>query len=209
MAADCKSAEVTLRRFESAPLQYTLAVPKCHRCSSHFPNTLTLEGRVRYLGNRKYCLECSPFGGHNTRRVEVERASTCAVCRGKHHLKGNLCRYCTNKIARWRLKLAMVRAKGGRCERCGWSGNPVAFDFHHVDPSLEEVSLNMATQSRVTMLKELEKCILLCTRCHRLEHATENRVEFWEQVFNYRGGLEIGNREEWDFLFEGVEDTPL
>ena len=177
-------------------------MPKCQKCSLPFPNYVKIDDRVRNLGSRKYCLDCSPFGAHNTRKVEVEKVYDCVVCGGKHHLKGNLCRYCTNKIARWRLKLAMVKAKGGKCERCGWSGDPVAFDFHHLDPALKEVSLNMSTQSRVAMLKELEKCILLCTRCHRLEHSTETRTEFWEQVFSYRGGLEIGELEDWEFLKE-------
>jgi len=202
MAADCKSAEVTLRRFESAPLHHTFAMLKCRKCDEPFLSYIKVEGRVHNISKRKYCLECSPFGLHNTRKVEVERATGCVVCGGRDSLKGNLCGVCTTKIARWRLKLAMVKAKGGKCERCGWSGNPVAFDFHHLDPSVKEVKLNMSTQSSAVMLKELEKCILLCTRCHRLEHVSEVRSAFWKQVFDYSGGLEIGEIEEWEFLLD-------
>ncbi len=54
------------------------------------------------------------------------------------------------------------------------------------------------------MMKELEKCILLCARCHRLQHASESGDEFWKQVFSYKGDLEIGEMEDWEFLLEDM-----
>ena len=67
---------------------------------------------------------------------------------------------------------------------------------------MKEVSLNMSTQSGTVMLKELEKCILLYTRCHRLEHVSEIGSAFWKQVFDYRGVLEIGEMDEWGFILD-------
>jgi len=44
-------------------------MPICANCNSVYPNTVKIEGIVRNLSSRKYCLECSPFGEHNTRKI--------------------------------------------------------------------------------------------------------------------------------------------
>jgi hypothetical protein len=36
---------------------------------STLPNWLTIEGVRRNLSNRRHCVECSPFGRHNTRQL--------------------------------------------------------------------------------------------------------------------------------------------
>ena len=38
---------------------------RCELCSQPFPNKLKVDGRLRNLQNRRYCLICSPFGAHN------------------------------------------------------------------------------------------------------------------------------------------------
>jgi hypothetical protein len=45
-------------------------VPVCEQCGASFPNWLRVDGHTRNLSSRKYCLACSPFGGHNTRQLE-------------------------------------------------------------------------------------------------------------------------------------------
>jgi hypothetical protein len=73
------------------------------------------------------------------------------------------------------LKEQAVKYKGGCCEKCGWKGNQVAFDFHHIDPSKKEYGIsdgtNRCKQKTLEDLKsELDKTILLCSNCHRIEH---------------------------------------
>lgn len=173
-------------------------MPQCRKCAKPFPLRMRIDGRVRMLCNRKYCLECSPFGAHNTRRVEQPKREVCSLCKRNPVTKNRaMCLYCTNKVQRWRLKLACVEAKGSVCAQCGWTGNPVAFDFHHRDPQQKELMLQMATQSWAALKAELEKCDLLCARCHRLEHAQELDAEFWEQVFSYRGRLNFKRSKTW------------
>lgn len=64
------------------------------------------------------------------------------------------------------------------CSSCGFN-HPAALQFHHIDPSTKksEVSSMVASAiSRKTIIKEIEKCIVLCANCHMILHA-ENRLK--------------------------------
>ena len=39
----------------------------CRKCGVVIPNWITINGVAKNLRNRKFCLECSPYKGHNTR----------------------------------------------------------------------------------------------------------------------------------------------
>lgn len=62
------------------------------------------------------------------------------------------------------------------CIKCG-ENHPATLDFHHEDPSVKEFGISYAV-SRGHSLKrikeELNKCIVLCSNCHRKLHY-ENR----------------------------------
>jgi hypothetical protein len=62
--------------------------------------------------------------------------------------------------------------KEAGCIRCGES-EYVALDFHHIDPNIKEsnVSKLLAGASTKRMLKEIEKCVVICANCHRKLHA--------------------------------------
>jgi hypothetical protein len=57
------------------------------------------------------------------------------------------------------------------CERCGES-DVACLDWHHTDPSEKEhpVSWLMKNRSRKAILEEIDKCICLCSNCHRKLH---------------------------------------
>jgi len=64
-----------------------------------------------------------------------------------------------------------VQYKGGACEHCKEVVHIAAFDFHHVDASTKEFDPGlMGTHSKEKYFAELDKCILLCANCHRIEH---------------------------------------
>ena len=46
-------------------------MPICANCGSDFPNQIKIDGLVRNLRSRKFCLGCSPFGAHNTRSIQT------------------------------------------------------------------------------------------------------------------------------------------
>jgi len=70
-------------------------------------------------------------------------------------------------------KLEIIRLKGGKCERCGYDKNIAALEFHHLDPSIKSFQLDSRHLSNTTkekILEELDKCIIVCSNCHRELH---------------------------------------
>lgn len=62
---------------------------------------------------------------------------------------------------------------GTSCVVCGYDKCYAALEFHHVDMSTKEYQISklVGNFSRIdTLLKELEKCILVCSNCHREIH---------------------------------------
>lgn len=105
--------------------------------------------------------------------------STCRRCeksyvydRGKGHRK-TICNSCNVVIARQRQKERAVEHMGGCCFICGYKKHHNALEFHHQDS--EEKDFNLALggycRSWERVLKELEKCIMVCSNCHREIHA--------------------------------------
>jgi hypothetical protein len=69
----------------------------------------------------------------------------------------------------------LVQSKGGRCEHCQQSfSHPHVYDFHHKDPTTKEFGIGWAlTRTSISiedLLKEVDKCLMLCANCHRIEH---------------------------------------
>jgi len=66
---------------------------------------------------------------------------------------------------------------GGKCKHCSLaytSKNAIVFDFHHLDPTTK--SFKLASKTNTTpekFMAEVNKCILLCSNCHRLLHENE------------------------------------
>jgi 5-methylcytosine-specific restriction endonuclease McrA len=72
--------------------------------------------------------------------------------------------------------------KGGKCESCGLVPEYlVVLEFHHKD--MNEKEFNISKESSLCLdsfqkkvKDELDKCILLCANCHRIEHAKWNEA---------------------------------
>jgi hypothetical protein len=158
-------------------------VPLCTKCNGNFPSSITIDGKRRNLSNRKYCLECSPFGEHNTKRLDVDEAKgdrecTCTVCGKLYiHRPGSgtgptICWSCRTKQRRIKLKNQAVEYKGSRCLLCGYSKCIDALVFHHIVPEEKEFGIaNKYCLSWESLKKEIDKCALLCANCHSEVHA--------------------------------------
>jgi hypothetical protein len=73
-------------------------------------------------------------------------------------------------------KLELLRLKGGRCSRCGYSTNLAALEFHHPDAAQKEFQLDLrslANRNWVESVTEAAKCVLLCSNCHAEVHDPE------------------------------------
>ena len=74
---------------------------------------------------------------------------------------------------RRRLKIALVKSFGNKCQVCGISYPQSVYDFHHLNPAEKEfgVGAQATTHSKADTAREAKKCIMVCANCHRLiEH---------------------------------------
>lgn len=72
------------------------------------------------------------------------------------------------------MKLKAIEYLGGQCSQCGVKGVPAIYDFHHKNPEEKDFSWGAKRTSNWDNLKkELDKCILLCSNCHRELHDAE------------------------------------
>lgn len=74
------------------------------------------------------------------------------------------------------IKYWLINQRGGKCEKCGYNHNLAALEFHHLDPSTKEFTLdarNLERHSDEQILEEFNKCILLCANCHATHHHPE------------------------------------
>lgn len=67
---------------------------------------------------------------------------------------------------RRKLKVLLIEHFGGACEVCGYSNCVGAMHFHHLDPSLKEFDISNSTRSFERLVKEAEKCLLVCANHH-------------------------------------------
>lgn len=71
-----------------------------------------------------------------------------------------------------RQKQKAVEFFGGKCQICGYNKSLAALTFHHIDPSKKEWSPSRVMSYKwEIVIKELEKCMLLCHNCHQELHA--------------------------------------
>lgn len=74
------------------------------------------------------------------------------------------------------IKYFLIQKRGGKCEKCGYNKNISALEFHHLDPNKKEFTLdsrNLERHSDEEILKEFDKCVLLCANCHAEHHHPE------------------------------------
>lgn len=58
------------------------------------------------------------------------------------------------------------------CNKCG-ENHPACLDFHHRNPSTKRIGVPMAVNrgwNIESVMKEIAKCDVLCSNCHRKEH---------------------------------------
>jgi hypothetical protein len=65
-----------------------------------------------------------------------------------------------------------------KCVTCGFD-HPAALDFHHVERKksnrkVHELVGDGNTKKRI--LEEIEKCVVLCSNCHRVHHHDEREI---------------------------------
>lgn len=69
--------------------------------------------------------------------------------------------------------------QGLKCQRCP-ENHPAVLQFHHRDPAAKEINLAESIHrgwSKERILREIEKCDVLCANCHLKHHWDDNKSE--------------------------------
>lgn len=78
-------------------------------------------------------------------------------------------------VKSWRknTKQRMINSMGGKCSLCGYNKCNDALEFHHIDPTIKEMSLGGIRANPISwekIVEEMKKCILVCSNCHKEIH---------------------------------------
>ena len=120
-------------------------------------------------------LDISNF--HNNKSKKDGLSDVCSLCQNKYNkewYKKNK-QYKINKTkenqtekSKW---LNEYKSKL-KCEKCG-ENNIACLDFHHTNPDDKEFTIARMVHigySKERIIKEINKCIILCSNCHRKLH---------------------------------------
>ena len=164
---------------------------KCKKCNKEFPYSIIINGKRRNICNRVYSLECSPWGQHNTKQLikkennindghkicpkcKIDKPYTEFYTKRKGTSINTYCKICANlqTLERQRkFKKDAIDYKGSKCCICNYNKCQQALEFHHLDPSKKEFTIsNCKLTSFNKIIKELDKCILVCANCHAEIH---------------------------------------
>jgi hypothetical protein len=135
---------------------------KKHNIKSDFV-TFKEKDKVEY-GETRFCPRCKKDVDTNQfyqRRGRENSSTYCKTCTSEQTLERTR-----------NLKSQMVEYKGGCCVRCGYKKYQGALEFHHTDPNEKDFNPSrLKNYSFNEILKnELNKCILVCSNCHREIH---------------------------------------
>lgn len=162
-------------------------MPTCLKCDKKFKARQEVNGEKKNLSGRKYCLDCSPFGSHNTKKLngkprkdQKDKKPYKCKC-GENDPKkfyGNRrssCGKCHNKLVKESAKKKRKKAidyLGGCCKICGYNKYYGSIDIHHLDPNKKDENFrNLSGWSWERIEKEIKGCIPLCRNCHGEVHA--------------------------------------
>jgi len=127
---------------------------------------LLIKNKDKYGRDKKY------ISGHNGRKYKDPLQH-----KREWNYRDRYKRY-LYKVARYqRRKGELIILKGGKCKQCNllYNGtNACVFDFHHLKDKRFLLNVrNIGDKNWKIVLKEANKCQLLCSNCHRIKTSGE------------------------------------
>lgn len=101
---------------------------------------------------------------------------------GIYHTLCSICKRTYLRNKKHRIKEKLVDYMGSKCSFCGYDKCIDCLEFHHKNPGEKKFGISDAISAHRTwdyIVKEVEKCLLLCNRCHRELHHIEHN-DNWE-----------------------------
>lgn len=159
----------------------------CGRCKLEKPRSEFYARRDRPVGVQSYCKKCTknqPRWKDGRFKDEADK---------QHIYKINRLSYQRNK-AKYAQRAAQKKAQDKirtleaygsfACNRCGFDVHPAALEFHHRNPTEKLFNISTAIGSPnqfpwKDVITEIAKCELICSNCHRIEHAAEAYANLW------------------------------
>ena len=160
----------------------------CCDCGLMFPHVIEAD---HCMNRGKKIHRCSDLRAYWSRKpmiqykMELDKCiPLCIMCHRKKSQEVQGIRKMLSNNENAKHKIKHIRNKKGKefiyshkigkecawCERKCTVENACGFDFDHIDENSKHNSLsNMWSYSRKSMLKEINKCQLLCAICHRLK----------------------------------------
>ena len=158
-------------------------------CVIH-PNRPAVEGKIS-------CQEC--INNKKINRLKNIKISKCPTHPNESTVGG--CKKCLNNRRLLRKKYCyewntILHERGqDKCSKCGYDNLDV-IDFHHKDKDKKICNIRDLKRKKFKpeYLKELDKCIPLCSNCHRKTHygnitntQYKIRKDEWHNIFKFRG----------------------
>lgn len=114
----------------------------------------------------------------------VKRAERAKIYRKRHYEKNKVAISAKVQERKRNLRKLFAEYKASlACSHCG-QNHPATLDFHHVirDPSNRKINDLLKRGAVEKAMKEIEeKCIVLCSNCHRIHHWEEARAKKRDQ----------------------------
>lgn len=128
------------------------------------------------------CKQCKPVSEFSIRKDRPGKPfSKCKKCIAKDAY---------NKSKR--IRKTLVQSMGGTCSRCNGKFHYSQYEFHHVEPEHKDFTIsNRKFAALGTILKELEKCVLVCSNCHTTIHKELKEKSGYQNKIS-------GNSERWN-----------
>jgi len=139
---------------------------KCSICKKSFPATLEYFGKHGTRGLDTYCKDCRH---ERTRQYYYNN---------KEKMKSQSRTW--KKIQRQKINEYKDNCS---CNKCGESRNWL-LDFHHINPNKKSFQISQGeTKGWKKVKKEIEKCVVLCSNCHRDFHYQEKENQITIQQY--------------------------
>lgn len=189
--AKCKTEKANSEFYPSSLRQRTPGRIICRACFRDYERARTArEHATSPHWTTRICARCGVEKGEDgycrSMWLRLRGSAWCRNCHRKYYRDraqqepGYFGKYLRRRRDRQRAYFSGIKAQLG-CAHCG-EHDPVCLEFHHMDPRRKKlnISAQIAKGCAIEHVeREVKKCIVLCSNCHRKFHARDTTLADW------------------------------